>query len=63
MCNQNPRDCNLLKGSYCQNDYECGDFEDGKCRTVARYENPGGHVILGGDNVPPPWLRLEVSPS
>ena len=25
-------------------------------RAVARSENPGGHVILGGDNVPP-WLR------
>ena len=22
-------------------------------RAVARSENPGGHVILGGDNVPP----------
>ena len=23
------------------------------CRAVARSENPGGHVVLGGDNVPP----------
>ena len=22
-------------------------------RPVARSENPGGHVVLGGDNVPP----------
>ena len=22
-------------------------------RAVARSENPGGHVVLGGDNVPP----------
>ena len=22
-------------------------------RTIARSENPGGHVVLGGDNVPP----------
>ena len=24
-----------------------------KFRAVARYENPGGHIILGGDNVAP----------
>ena len=23
------------------------------CRAVARSENPGGHVVLGGDNVSP----------
>ena len=23
------------------------------CRAVARSENLGGHVVLGGDNVPP----------
>ena len=23
------------------------------CRAVARSENPGGHIVLGGDNVPP----------
>ena len=23
-------------------------------RAVARSENPGGHVVLDGDNVPPP---------
>jgi hypothetical protein len=23
-------------------------------RAVARSENPKGHVVLGGDNVPPP---------
>ena len=23
------------------------------CRAVAKSENPGGHVVLGGDNVPP----------
>ena len=22
-------------------------------RAVARSENPGGHIVLGGDNVPP----------
>ena len=22
-------------------------------RAIARSENPGGHVVLGGDNVPP----------
>ena len=26
----------------------------GLSRAVARSENPGGHVVLGGDNVPPP---------
>ena len=26
-------------------------------RAVARSENPGGHVVLGGDNVPP---RVEI---
>ena len=25
-----------------------------KYRAVARSENPGWHVLLGGDNVPPP---------
>ena len=25
----------------------------GHSRAVARSENPGGHVIMGGDNVPP----------
>ena len=23
------------------------------CRAVTRSENPGGHIVLGGDNVPP----------
>ena len=31
MCNQTPKDCNLLKGLACKTDNECGDFEDGKC--------------------------------
>ena len=31
--------------------FACGD------RAVARSENPGGIVALGGYNVPPPWLR------
>ena len=26
----------------------------GSLRAVARSENPGGLVVLGGDNVPPP---------
>ena len=25
----------------------------GNCRAVARSENLGGHIVLGGDNVPP----------
>ena len=27
-------------------------------RAVARSENLGGHVVLGGDNVPPPGQKL-----
>ena len=23
------------------------------CRAIARSENPGGHIVLGGDNVSP----------
>ena len=34
MCNQNPKDCNLLKGLPCKTDYECGDFEDGECHGI-----------------------------
>ena len=28
-------------------------------RAVAKSENPGGHVILGGDNVPP-QVEIEI---
>ena len=30
-----------------------GCFNEIDYRAVARSENPGGHVLLGGDNVPP----------
>ena len=30
-------------------------------RAVARSENPGGHIVLGGDNVPPGWNRVNWS--
>ena len=30
-------------------------------RAVARSENPGGHLILGGDNVPPPLLEIGLT--
>ena len=34
-----------------------------KFRAVARSENPGGHIVLDGDNVPPPFeIRLTDLP-
>ena len=30
-----------------------GCFNEIDYRAVARSENPGGHIVLGGDNVPP----------
>ena len=30
-------------------------------RAVARSENPGGHVVLGGDNVPPPLVEIGLT--
>ena len=30
-------------------------------RAVARSENPGGHVVLGGDNVPPPLVETGLT--
>ena len=42
----------------CMVDLICGRYDKTRepsqpGRAVARSENPGGHVILGGDNVPP----------
>ena len=30
-------------------------------RAVARSENPGGHIVLGGDNVPPPLVEIGLT--
>ena len=32
--------------------------KEDRLRAVARSENPGGHVVLGGDNVPPPLVEI-----
>ena len=42
----------------------CMDFNAYvQARAVSRSENPGGHIVLGGDNVPPPpgWDRVNWS--
>ena len=33
------------------------NYSDAVIRAVAMSENPGGLAVLGGENVPPPWLR------
>ena len=43
--------------SFCSQFLFIWQFSNGftyRVRAVARSENPGGHIILGGDNVPPP---------
>ena len=30
-------------------------------RAVARSENLGGHIVLGGDNVPPPLVEIGLT--
>ena len=30
-------------------------------RHATRVKNPGGHIVLGGDNVPPPLVEIGLT--